>query len=138
MDKKKDEGPGLFFYFLVIAVLIIGVKWYYPKLESKWEDNAGQKSMKKADYQGAIIHFTKAINDDMDNADAYYDRGTAYKLSGLTLTAEADFDSAESLRKDKERKEMEDEQIKENARNVDDNIKGKIKDTGRRLLENWR
>ena len=138
MENKKDDGPGCFVNLFIIAAIVVAARWWYPKIESKLENNAGQKCMEKHDYQGAVTHYSKAINDDADNADAYYNRGTAYKSEGLTLSAQADFDSAGIIRDKKESKEKEDEQIKENARNLDDRIKGKIKDTGKRLLENWR
>ena len=43
------------------------------------------------DYKSAITHFTDAIRVNSEYAEAFYNRGVAFELTGATKSAEKDY-----------------------------------------------
>lgn len=59
--------------------------------------NLGHKFLLSQDYDNAIRAFSKAIEIDGMNADAYIGRGDAYKAKGDYVSAWADYEKAQEL-----------------------------------------
>ena len=64
--------------------------------------NLGNKYLLSQDYENAITAFSKAIDIDDMNADAYIGRGEAYKAKGDYASAWDDFNKAQALSGDME------------------------------------
>ncbi|MDR2905285.1 MAG: tetratricopeptide repeat protein [Helicobacteraceae bacterium] len=81
--------------FLIAIVALLFSNVYAASDNSKTFLNRGNEAIKDKDYQTAISDYTKAIQIDPNNADAYYFRGFAYyKIFGDLDKAIPDFTKA--------------------------------------------
>ena len=63
--------------------------------------NLGNKYLLSEDYESAISAFSKAIDIDSMNAEAYVGRGDAYKAQGDYVSAWSDYETAQEISGDK-------------------------------------
>ena len=59
--------------------------------------NLGNKYLLSEDYESAISAFSKAIEIDSMNAEAYVGRGDAYKAQGDYVSAWSDYETAQEM-----------------------------------------
>lgn len=89
--------------FSLIAIALCAVSVSAQPQKTKTEEpgsaafNKGKLQSQRRDFDGAIASFTKAIEFDPQKADAFLQRGIAFRMSGRLDQAIADFDKASEL-----------------------------------------
>ena len=75
-----------FFSVLLVLALVLGVCACGKTAQARWQEqlDLGMKYLEELDYEQAILAFTKAIEIDPKQAEAYIARGGAYIASGET------------------------------------------------------
>jgi Flp pilus assembly protein TadD len=89
-------------FSLCVLVILASSFYGYGQTTNKAAEAALTKGINAAennDFNTAIINYTKAIELDPKNANAYRNRGIAYKALGKTKEADADFAKAKALQK---------------------------------------
>ena len=84
------------YYFLLLAVVFF-ISCIDKKQESKDFVKAGIRKNLDSDYKNALIDFTKALEFDNTNSEAYFCRGNAKFNLGDLKGAKVDYDKAIEL-----------------------------------------
>jgi len=100
-DLSPSQDPDQTDYDLAIANFTKAIELNHNDATAFYNRGTSYFNQNKYDddVNLAIADFTKAIEIDPKFADAFYNRGLAYKAIGKTTEADADFETAEELKK---------------------------------------